>query len=328
MAVIDREQLLAVIAEARRAPSACNEQPARWRLQGDVVELLEDPSRRMPACDPSGRALRLALGAAWEGTRIALSARGLRFDREVLAAVPDEHGVVARGRVVDGGMRDLLSDVVMHRATWRGPLSPVPSHVLGDLAADLEPLGAVLIQNPEILAEAARVIDDATVVQALRPSAIEELTSWLRLSLDHPGWSRDGLNADALLLSPWAAWLRRRLLRRGVLSRLQAAGQGHRVFGDAARVLTASGMVALLARTDEMEVLTGARLYRSWLTVQSAGLCACPMGALTEDPALVTSFSKALGLPSGWRLVHLWRVGLAPGPVPLAARLPAEELLL
>lgn len=328
MAVIDRELLLAVITEARRAPSAFNEQPARWRLQGDVVELLEDPSRRLPACDPTGRALRLALGAAWEGTRIALSVRGLRFDREVLAAVPDEHGVVARGRVVDGGMRDLLSDVVMQRATWRGPLSPVPSHVLGDLAADLEPLGAVLIQNPEILAEAARVIDDAMVAQLLRPSAVEELWSWLRLSRKHPGWSRDGLNADALALSSWAAWLRGRLLRRGVLSRVRAAGQGRRVFGEAAPVTSASGMVAMLARTDEMEVLTGARFYRSWLTVQSAGLCACPMGALTEDEALAGSFSKALGLPSGWRLVHLWRVGRAPGPVPLAPRLPAEELLV
>ncbi len=327
MGVIDRDLLIAVVTDARRAPSARNQQPARWRLRDDAVELLEDPARRLPACDPSGRDHRLALGAAWEGTRIALSTRGLRFDDEVLAAVPDEEGVVACGRVVDGGMKDLFADVVHQRATWRGALLPVPSHVLGDVAADLEPLGAVLVQNPAIIEEAARVIDEAQAAHLLRPSAIEELASWLRLARDHPNWDRDGLNADVLHLSPFAVRLRSLALRRGPLSQLHRARLAHLVVGEAEQVRSASGLIAVLAPAGELEIVTGARLYRVWLTVTSAGLHVCPMSVLTADERLCAVFSAALGLPSGWRLVHLWRVGRAPRAVPLSPRLPAQELV-
>lgn len=328
MGVIDRDLLLAVVAEARRAPSAHNEQPARWRLRDDVIELLEDPARRLPACDPTGRDLRLALGAAWEGTRIALSSRGLRFEGESLAAIPDEQGVVARGRVVEGGMKDLLADVALQRATWRGEFEPVAPHVLGDVAADLEPLGGVLVQNPAIVGDAAGLIDEASATQLLRPSAIEELHSWLRLSQDHPAWGRDGLNADMLGLSPFSARLHSLAMRRGSLAQLRRARLAHLVVGEADQVSSASGLVAVLARTDELEIMTGARFYRLWLTVQSAGLHACPMSALTDDETLCARFSRALGLPGGWKLVHLWRIGRAPAAVPLSPRLPTEELLL
>ena len=73
--------------------------------------------------------------------------------------------------------------------------------------------------------------------------------------------------------------------------------------------------------------MTGARLYRVWLTVTSAGLHACPMSALTADESVCAAFRGALGLPSSWRLVHLWRLGRAPRAVPLSPRLPAEELV-
>lgn len=327
MALVDRDLLLAVVAEARRAPSARNQQPARWRLRDDVIELLEDPARRLPACDPSGRDHRLALGAAWEGTRLALSSRGLRFDDEVLAAVPDEQGVVACGRVVDGGMKDLLVDVVMRRATWRGNFLAVQAHVLGDVAADLEPLGAVLVQNPAIIEDAARVIDEASAASLLRPSAIEELVGWLRLSRDHPGWERDGLNADMLDLSPFSARLQSLALRRGPLSQLHRARLAHLVVGEADQTRSASALIAVLAQTDEIDIVVGARFYRCWLTVTSAGLHVCPMSVLTADEALGAQFSRALGLPAGWKLLHLWRVGRAPRVVPLSPRLPPEELI-
>lgn len=328
MVSIDRNLLLAVVADARHSPSAHNEQPARWRVRGDVIELLEDPARRLPALDPTGREHRLTLGAAWEGTRLALSVRGLRLEDEALAAIPDEHGVIARGRVVDGGMKDLLADVVHRRATWRGSFLAVQAHVLGDVAADLEPLGAVLVQNPAIIEEAASAIDDASAARLLRPSAIEELVAWLRLARDHAAWDRDGLNADVLDLSPFSARLQSLALRRGPLSQLHRARLAHLVVGEAEQVRSASGLIALLAPTDEMDIVTGMRFYRSWLTVTTAGLHACPMSVLTDDEQLRAAFTRALGLPSGWRLVHLWRVGRAPRAVALSPRLPAEELIL
>ncbi len=75
---LDRDLQLKLIAEAGRAPSAHNTQPARWRILPDArVMLFEDTRTRLVIGDPDGRDSRVALGAAFEGLQIALSRRGL-----------------------------------------------------------------------------------------------------------------------------------------------------------------------------------------------------------------------------------------------------------
>src|SRR5206468_446479 len=69
--------LVALVDEARRAPSVHNIQPARWAaLERGVLALRADPARTLPIADPSGHDVRISLGAACEGMSIALSRRG------------------------------------------------------------------------------------------------------------------------------------------------------------------------------------------------------------------------------------------------------------
>ena len=102
-----REEQFAIVAEASRAPSVHNVQPARWRFMPGAVLLLEDVRRRLPDADPSGHDTLVSLGAAWEGMRIALSLRGLELDTPDTLSVVDEHApwmrVVARGAVSFAG---------------------------------------------------------------------------------------------------------------------------------------------------------------------------------------------------------------------------------
>lgn len=74
--MLTSEQRDAVVAEAARAPSVHNVQPARWRFDADGVVLLRAPGRELPVGDPSGHDLAASLGAAWEGMAIALSRTG------------------------------------------------------------------------------------------------------------------------------------------------------------------------------------------------------------------------------------------------------------
>jgi len=81
-----------LVADAVRAPSMHNTQPWRFRLTGPTIDVLLDPGRQLPVGDPTGRAARVACGAALFNLRIALAAAGTPARVDLWP----EPGVVAR----------------------------------------------------------------------------------------------------------------------------------------------------------------------------------------------------------------------------------------
>lgn len=330
---IDDATLADVVGEAKRAPSPHNTQPARWRVRGDVIELLEEPSRRLLASDPTGRDHRIALGAAWEGTRLALGKRGLRLTEEVGAFVPDA-GVVVRGRVVraqapaSAGKHDPLADVVGMRATWRHRFAPIDDDALVQrVERRLGREGALLSTNKAIIDEAARTIDAAQVRLLLAPRCLEELVDWTRFTRAHPSYERDGLNLEALRLSQTGGAVARLLLRRRSFDALARAGVARWLVSEAAPTSSSSALIAITAPVDEPDLVTGGHFYRAWLIVTHAGLALCPMSALTDDEELRKRFARAFEIASDRRLVGVWRVGRVPSGMVLSPRLPTAELI-
>ena len=120
MTQLSPADLLALAAEANLAPSVHNTQPTRWRLEpGGDMTLIADESRRLKVGDPTGRDLRVSLGAAIEATAIALSARGLAF-----RTAPLSDGAEATGSVATGATIDPLHPAIPHRFTWRRQFAP------------------------------------------------------------------------------------------------------------------------------------------------------------------------------------------------------------
>jgi hypothetical protein len=323
LVVLDRATLCAVVEEARLAPSPLNTQPARWRVRDGVLQLVEDPARRLFASDPSGRDFRISLGAAWEGTRLALSKRGLRLVDEVAAHVSDD-GVLVRARVARGAQKDPLADVVEKRTTFRGRFAPVPDDVLRSLARSLHTEGAFLLADRKIIDDAAARIDDATVTALLQPRYLEEQMDWMRAK-DHASYARDGVTAETLHLSSMAL---SSLASRAMFERLAKMGVARRLVSERKQTRSASALVAIHASVDEPDLVTGARFYRAWLRVTAAGLAACPMSVLCDPEPSNQHFAKLAGIGEGRRLAHLWRIGKVEGQAPRAARLPTEELVL
>ncbi|GGM41183.1 Acg family FMN-binding oxidoreductase [Dactylosporangium sucinum] len=71
-----RAAFVAAVGDAVRAPSIHNSQPWRFRYRADAIDVLVDPSRALPACDPTGRAARVSCGAAAYNLMLALAAGG------------------------------------------------------------------------------------------------------------------------------------------------------------------------------------------------------------------------------------------------------------
>lgn len=326
------EQLRAWVAQAARAPSAHNVQPARWRLAGDRLELWEDTGRWLAAGDPTGRDARVGLGMAWEGMRLAAGQDGWRVGEPTLDEAPyPPKGQRRRAWVVPlrGGDADPLADFVDRRHCCR--------QVFGAASADaLARLDAVFAGHADIAFHADKAQHDgfaaahqAASVDLLRDRAIgAELYSWLRLSRRHPAVARDGLDAACLGLTPLEAAGGRVLMQPAVAALLARLGLGGLLVDEASKTKSAAAIAVLAVPAGIDDFVAGRRWYRFWLALAGAGFAAVPMSALVDTPRGRDALASLQPLPAGWRAINVMRIGVAPAVLPVSARLPADDLLV
>ena len=325
---MNRADLLGLLDEARRAPSVHNTQPARWRDIGHrKLELCADHDRWLKIADPSGHDARLSLGAAYEGMAIALAHRGYWVSPPELLVEGDG---VARLTFEGGGEPDPLGFAVARRAAYRGSFVPTRRDVLDGLETALKPHGVQVVRSREHIQALAKLADRAAAEFLLEPGYWRETWEWLRLDPSHPGWSRDGLNADTLALSPIERRLGRTLMRPGPFETMCRLGLAGLLISERSKVESAAALLLFTARVGEDPFETGRAFYRRWLQVTAAGLALCPMSALADSKSANQKVREMFSLPEDRRLVNVFRIGATPPgfTARLTPRLPAEELLV
>jgi hypothetical protein len=125
---LSMEQIDVLLSAAVAAPSMHNTQPWRFEVNGAVIDVFLDGSRSLPAEDPTGRAMRIAAGAATFNLRCAAASLGYS---SWFGLVPDpaEPDLVARIVVepTDSPDRELkeLFGQIPRRHTSREPVRPV-----------------------------------------------------------------------------------------------------------------------------------------------------------------------------------------------------------
>jgi nitroreductase len=182
-AVLTDDEVGILLAAASHAPSMYNTQPWRFEVQGRVIDVLLDPERTLPAADRSGRAARIAIGAAAFNVRVAAAMLG---HESQLVADPDpgRPQVVARVFLADRETPfpelGRLYGEVSERHTYRGPLldQPIPATVRDRLDNAAEEEGARLhwldssavAQLGELLlrTDAADLVDEDRLHERLR----------------------------------------------------------------------------------------------------------------------------------------------------------------
>lgn len=334
------ELLRAIVREAAYAPSAHNVQAARWgwRRQDSVIALLRDPARTLPVGDPTGRDDRVGLGAALEGFALAagvhgLSVMNLAWGEDAVAAVGTRSAgqleVAASFNLQEGAAADPLAAFAALRRTWRGRLvhNERAMAALALFRNDAEAADVRLLGR-ELGEEIAAWIDEATWAFERQPRYHHELWTWMRLDPRDPAYLRDGLTADALLLSEAERVVARVLMHPTPFRLLQRTGLGKALVSERAATRTAAGFVCYCppATLDDHQV--GRRLYRTWLAATRAGLVLAPMSAIVDHSPTREAIESRLSLDPGRRLVQVFRAGTVHGLPPRSPRLPVEELLV
>jgi nitroreductase len=328
----DRETQRALVAEAARAPTVHNVQPARWRFGADGgVVLFRAVDRALPVADPTGHDVRVSLGAAWEGMSIALSRRGLGLSEPELSGDADEEDgrvAVASARIVEGAAPDPLAEFVEARRSYRGRFVPLPADALRRLTA----IGGDDVRwmtDAARMPEMARRYDEAGYSFVREPAYHAELYRWMRLSPGHPDWARDGLNAECMALSGVERAAASVLLRPRVFGVLKRLGAAKAVISEAAQIRSASAVLLFTPRRDLGDFEVGRLFYRLWLEIASVGAGMVPMSALADSPAARERLAREHGVPAERRLANVLRVGgVPPGGAARSPRLPVDELLV
>ncbi len=319
-----------VVAEACRAPSVHNAQPARWRAgPNGRVELLRARNRSLHAADPTGRAVRASVGAAFEGTALALSRRGFALTEPALLDELESPtlALVAVSQLVNGADEDPLASWTSERSTYRGVFERVRPDVVHALQR-LEASDARVVTAPRDIVGLARTHDAVRQTFFASPAFQAEFHSWLRLRRSHPDWERDGLTAPCLELSPFRAGAASLLLHPSLFSWARRSGLAGALLSESRAIRSAAAVVLFAPLREDDAFLVGRRFYRLWLELTRAGCQLCPLSALARHEPTARELERRFAIPSDRRLANAFRVGVAPHVPARSARLPVEELLL
>jgi hypothetical protein len=165
-AQLSMEQIDVLLAAAVAAPSMHNTQPWRFEVNGTVIDVFLDGSRALPAEDPTGRAMRIAAGAAVFNLRCAAAHLGLGSGYG-LAPNPREPDLVARivledAQQLDPSLQQLYGQVA-RRHTSRLPARPAPpaadSRIGLMQAAAAEGAQLTWLQKPDAARVTAMLLD-------------------------------------------------------------------------------------------------------------------------------------------------------------------------
>jgi hypothetical protein len=234
---------------------------------------------------------------------------------------------VARFAFEPGATPDPLAHFVAARQSWRGSFAPV-SPGDQDIARTLEAEDARVLATPELVGMTARMLDDASWRFMAQTAFRREMLSWMRLSRRHPRWGLDGLNAEAMAMSPIEA-RGAGIVLGPVFSILKALGLARPVLSEAAKTRSATAIVLFHRPVGEDPFVSGGHFYRLWLQIEAAGFGAAVLAALADDRDTAAALCSAAGLPEDRRLVSAFRIGRRPANAAYArARLPTAEVVV
>lgn len=321
------EILRRIVASATASPSVHNVQPARWRIEGADLVLLEDTRRRLKVGDPRGNDAAISLGAAAEGAVIAASGLGLHTAITRLSG-DDRSGLrpVARLVFTPGASPDRLLAVLEKRASWRGGFRP-PSAQDHAAARALAGEDRTIITDLAAIAAAAALYDRASYTIMRGDAFRAELRRWMRLNRSHPRWAHDGLNAEAMRLSRIEA-IGAGAVLGPLFAPLSALRLAPALLAEAKGFANAAALVLFHRPASEDPFESGRAFHRLWLEVDAGGLGGNVLAALADDPDASATLCRIHAIPPQRRLVSALRIGRRDGAPFPRARLPLSDVLV
>jgi hypothetical protein len=287
---VDHADWEQVVTAATRAPSIHNTQPWLFTASEDGLGVFTDPSRALPVLDPSGRQRIISCGIAVEFAVVALRARGVAAEVELLPD-PDDADHLASVRMTGPHQPSeddrALAAAIEQRHTERSAFEPraVPEELLDRLQREAGTFGVWVKHITESEEEVATVflISRAEEMEQGEPAYLAELEQWMRTDPRAP----DGVPVGAVPSEDPATRASNWLIRDFVVGSRTSSGRPV-ADPDAPPPPVERPAVVLMgtANDDRRAWLEAGRaLGRVLLRVTDSGLVASPLTQALDWPA-------------------------------------------
>lgn len=282
-----------------RAPSAHNTRPWTLTYTGEEAAVGWDPARALPISDPTGRDLRLSLGAFVECCLIVCADAGLR-----IAFRPDP-GPLRAGFLYEAeGPYETAFTIADVRARGGGRgeyhAEPLPEEV---------PLEGMRRLPCRDLADLLRAAD---LCQSGDRKVTRELRAWLRLTRRQRRRFLDGLGGRAPALTKVEALALRASL--ALYPALRRLGLPRVLTGASRELLDYDGDVLVLVGPAHEGVEPGRALMRNWLRLSALGYTTYPLSQIIDWEPARRALADRLGVADPRTLLHVARVGRRTAP--------------
>ena len=315
-------QMRELVRYATLAPSGHNTQPWRFAVFGDMIRILPDYSRRLPAVDPQDRELWISLGCALENLVIAANAAGYAAD--VTHPTPDADHITLHLSRSSAHVPVPLLEAIPHRQNNRSlydgrsaPPAETKKMEAVQSGAGVSTLIFTDAAHKEAIIEYIKAGDRQ---QFGDPAFVAELVSWIRFNKPESLHSLDGLYTRCTGNPDVPRWLGRRFLT--------AASAGSQADTSARKARSSAGLIVIAAASDDKRhwIETGRLYERLALTLTASGIQVAFLNQPAEVPGLRSQFQGYLGLGMA-RPQLLLRFGYADA-LPHSLRRPIEEVLV
>lgn len=192
---------------ATLAPSSHNTQCWIFALEGGLITIKPDLTRRCPVVDPDDHHLYVSLGCAAENLFLAAQAGGLHADLHYDAASGWIKAPLRQTRVVDTPLFQAISRRQTCRAEYDGrPLANAQLRLL-ESAGQGDGVAVTLITDATQRERILAAVISANGMQMADPAFVRELKAWLRFNAAQALVRGDGLYAAASGHPDLPSWL-------------------------------------------------------------------------------------------------------------------------
>ncbi|MEV0804056.1 hypothetical protein AB0I34_40635 [Kribbella sp. NPDC050281] len=313
---LTQDEVGILLASAVHAPSMHNTQPWRFEVAGQVIDIHLDEDRVLPAEDPSGRQIRIGLGAAAFNLRVAAAMLG---HESTFAVTPDPAEPTVAARIF---LADSLCPVpelatlyreIGRRHTYRGPMRdlPIPPMVISRLSRAATAEGAELHRlDEDSIRQLARTLRQADDLDLHDEDRLHERSRWI-------GGERadDGIPSTALGPLPTGPAMVRDL------------AAGSHIEGREQTAFEARPVIAVLSTDNEDEaawVRAGLALQRVLLAATSSVLVVSFLNQALERQDLRRQVRDLIG--GAWPQMIL-RIGYPAAAETSTSRIPWQHSL-
>ena len=313
----------ALVSAAVLAPSQWNTQPWRFESEQNVIRIVADTQRELPALDPGRRDMTLSLGAALENLLIAARAYGLR---PAVTYLPNAgaNGVMAQVTWTAGEPprdRALFAAIPERRTSrrefdGRGIYLQNRAQLTAQIPDDFR---LNWLDDREGVRGVADLAFESVKAQVLDPRTGGERYAWIRFGDDEAHQRGDGIEVDALELGGLAQWLAGRYFNpHSWLVRFGAENAAKQ----ARAQIRSAGALALLTgpRGGAAQCLAAGQAYeRLALMATTLGIAQHPISEPLSTEGMRADLARRFGA-QGEEPLMLVRLGHAKRPNPTPRR--------